>query len=338
MINIFKGKTCNDAWIEAKKAFLNNKNVIRHAGRGGNTFEILHAVFQVENPIDRWIVSRCPPINPAFTIVDTFWVLSGRRDSKFINYWNKRLPKFAGSGKYYYGAYGYRLRNNLNIDQINKAYYALKNDNSSRQIVLQIWDPIKDLPYKNGKPRNKDIPCNLLSMLKIRDNKLEWMQIVRSNDMFLGVPQDLPQFTTIQEIICGWLDIELGTYSHLSDSLHIYERDYKKIEKQTTHFELETNRDSLRLPKKAFDKTLNNICCNIWELTKKQLSEKAIIKLINSNKYSKGYNNLFLIVASEAARKRKYDKLVDSIISECSNPILLQIWKRWETRVKKQQP
>jgi thymidylate synthase len=181
--------------------------------------ELLHVGLTIDNPRQRWIPSRIPALNPAFALAEIVWIINGSNDAKVINYWNPALPQFAGHVEKYHGAYGFRLRNHFNIDQLEKAYYSLQKNGISRQVVLQIWDSKNDMPDNNGKPVSEDIPCNLSSLLKIRNHKLEWMQINRSNDIYRGLPYNIVQFTTLQELIAGWLGIEVGTYNHLSEML-----------------------------------------------------------------------------------------------------------------------
>src|SRR5262249_46066683 len=125
-------------------------------------------------------------------------------------------------GPYYHGAYGFRLRRHYGLDQLDRACEALRRNPDGRQVVLQIWDPTLDLPHDDGSPQAPDIPCNLLSMLKGRGGKLEWVQVMRSNDLFRGMPYNFVQFTTLHEVMAGWLGVELGSYHQLSDSLHYY--------------------------------------------------------------------------------------------------------------------
>jgi thymidylate synthase len=95
----------------------------------------------------------------------------------------------------------------------------------TRQVVLQIWKPDIDMPADDGKPASQDIPCNVMSLLKVRDGHLHWTQIMRSNDIMRGLPYNIIQFTLLQEVMAGWLGCALGEYFHLSDSLHAYDRD-----------------------------------------------------------------------------------------------------------------
>lgn len=76
--------------------------------------------------------------------------------------------------------------------------------------------------------------CNLVFTFKVRDSKLDMTVFNRSNDLHWGLfGANLCQFSTIQEVLCSWLrheegfkDLELGTYTHITDSLHMYLEDY----------------------------------------------------------------------------------------------------------------
>src|SRR5439155_956769 len=173
----------------------------------------LHAALSIRDSRQRWVASRFPPLNPPFAIAEVIWIICGRQDSKFLNYFNPKLPNFAGTGPTYYGAYGFRLREHFGVDQLERAYRALHSNKDSRQVVLQIWDPRMDLPTESGEPRAPDVPCNLTAILKVRGGRLEWTQVMRSNDLFRGLPHNIVQFTSLQEVIAGWLGLEPGTYN-----------------------------------------------------------------------------------------------------------------------------
>src|SRR5260370_24286567 len=133
------------------------------ASRSGQTRELLGTAFTIKSPRQRWVTSRQPALNPAFAIAEVIWIMSGRRDAEFLNYWNPKLPQYAGSGKNYHGAYGFRLRRHLGLDQLERAYQALSNNPDTRQVVLQIWDSCVDFPLTDGSPADPDIPCNVCS-------------------------------------------------------------------------------------------------------------------------------------------------------------------------------
>ena len=229
MISVFEGLSADAVWQQAAEAFRRSDGVRSQDSRGGPTQEILHVATAIPDPRQRWVVSREPPLNVAFALAEVVWIMSGRRDLAFLEYWNTRYRDFVGSGPELHGAYGYRLRHHLGIDQLDQAYQVLKHNPDTRQVVLQIWDSRIDLPSSDGTPADRDIPCNVVAMPKLRDGKLEWLQVIRSNDMFLGVPHNLVQFTFMQEILAGWLGVDCGPYTQISDSLHVYDRDWKNV-------------------------------------------------------------------------------------------------------------
>ena len=82
---------------------------------------------------------------------------------------------------------------------------------------------------------NKDFVCTLTGIFQIRNNKLNFTINMRSNDAILGTPTDIPFFCTLQIQMLELLkskypDLQLGTYTHFSHSLHIYERHFELVE------------------------------------------------------------------------------------------------------------
>src|SRR5262245_46461914 len=106
----FEGDSADRVWLAAAAMFESDRLPRTQASRDGTTSEILHACFVIRDPRQRWVLSRRPFMKPAFAIAEMVWILRGRQDSAFLNYWNPQLPKFAGAGSKYDGAYGYRLR------------------------------------------------------------------------------------------------------------------------------------------------------------------------------------------------------------------------------------
>ena len=138
MISLIEGKTANEVWKKAAKMLLTQENKIK--GRAGEVYELLHAFISIENPRQKWVYERMPPVSIGFALAELVWIMNGEERSEVINYWNPSLPKFAGDGDTYYGAYGKRIRSHFGFDQLEKAYNALQNTPESRQVVIQIYD------------------------------------------------------------------------------------------------------------------------------------------------------------------------------------------------------
>jgi thymidylate synthase len=333
MIHTFEGDTADAVWRMADAKIRAGSGTWAQASRGGETEELLHAAFTVRDPRQRWVVSREPALNPAFAIAEVIWILSGRNDAAFLNYWNRRLPDFAGKGETYHGAYGYRLREHFGLDQLERAYRALQNEPDGRQVVLQIWDSRIDFPNEQGQAVSEDIPCNISAMLKVRQGRLEWTQIMRSNDLFLGLPHNFVQFTAVQEVLAGWLGVEPGTYTHWSDSLHLYSPDVERAQANTS-LTVEPNTDSLCLPKTESDRVLADLEDRIERMIQPDLTREDLRALTGPSDIPTAFQNLVFVVAGEAARRRRWTDIAQSAMASCANPALLQVWERWTARME----
>ena len=330
-MHLFEGTTADDVWRKAVAEFGSSGNAKQQGSRAGDTRELLGAAFTITDPRQRWIASREPALNPAFAIAEVVWIVSGRSDSSFINYWNPKLPAFAGNAKQYHGAYGFRMRRHFGVDQLERAYSALSQNPHTRQVVLQIWDARIDLPSNDGTPSDADIPCNICSFAKIRDGKLEWTQILRSNDLFLGVPHNFVQFTSLQEILASWLGVEVGSYRHVADCLHVYVRDIDHLD-QSTSLQCEHNTDVLRFRKIDSDKWFKELGSRMDKMTGALLTEKKLLALTKNADFPRALHNWMLVVAADCARRRKWVDLSYEFMADCSNPALKQLWDRWFAR------
>lgn len=264
-------------------------------------------------------------------MAEVIWIMTGRNDSAFLNYFNRQLPRFAGRGETYHGAYGYRLRRHLGVDQLDRAYNALRNKPASRQVVLQIWDSRIDLPKNTGRESAADIPCNVVSLLKVRGGKLEWMQIMRSNDVMLGLPYNFIQFTMLQEIMAGWLGLRLGSYVHVIDSLHVYERDLTGgILRQA--IKPATNVDRIGLPKAESEKAFRELAARTEKVIDHSFTAKQLLRSLKDSWLSRPYRNILAVISAHGARRRGDLSNAKEILSLCSNSVYQQLCRNWLER------
>lgn len=331
MIVHFDGSSADDVWQQAAEEFQCSDRIRSQNSRSGSTREILHAAMSIADPRQRWVVSRKPPLNVAFALAEVVWIMRGRRDLAFLEYWNSRYRNFVGPGPELHGAYGYRLRHHLDIDQLERAYQILDRDPDSRQVVLQIWDSRIDMPAADGTPSNSDIPCNVLAMPKIRDGKLEWLQVIRSNDMFLGVPHNFVQFTSLQEILSGWLGVECGSYTQISDSLHVYDRDWEKVVDSHPLPNISLSIDSLTLPRQESDRVFKELERRVEKMIDPETEPGTLEGLASWDSVPQGYRNIVYVLAAEALRRRGLREAATGIMQHCKSPVYQQLWSRWSS-------
>ncbi len=223
MLRTFSGINLQDVFKSALYELMTDGAVA--SPRGMETKEFVPAVFEIKNPLSRFITLESRKMNPFYAIVETLWYLNGDNDVTRLTPYNKAMGRFSDDGETLRGAYGARLiqkNQELNKSQFGLVYDKLKEDPSSRQAVSIIWDPWRD--YE----KTKDVPCTVGFIFTIRDNKLNMTTIMRSNDIVLGTTYDVFAFTIFQEFLARKLHVDLGEYVHLANSFHVYETHYEQ--------------------------------------------------------------------------------------------------------------
>lgn len=209
-----------------------NKQTFKDS-RGGRVKEFLDFKTIINNPYKRCVGGCERNINVFFLLAEAMWIALGRKDVKFLNIFNKKMKDFSDDGINFHAPYGFRLRHwgvrtedsfieeGLNAsrgyDQVVDAIRILSENPESRQVVMSIWNPNFDLGYKT-----KDIPCNDIIFLKIRNGKLVTTIQNRSNDLHWGLPTNIFQFSFLTELMSNCIGIKLGSQTHNSQSLHVY--------------------------------------------------------------------------------------------------------------------
>ena len=239
-IKVFKGTDLNSVMPKVYDYVLSEGR--ESSPRGKKVIEskrpVVLDIFPDRNP---WTFIKGRKLNPYFAIAEVIWILSGRKDVSFISYYNKNISQFSGDGIEFDGAYGDRLRNwpiyveneiyysdidkkvfELDfVDQIALVCRRLKSDPNTRQAVLSLWDPSRDL-----KEGSKDYPCNNMCYFTLRNNILDMSVIRRSNDMIWGLPYNQIQFYFIHAMIAGEIGAEIGMYTEFVQNMHVYTENY----------------------------------------------------------------------------------------------------------------
>lgn len=218
--------------------------------RGARTLEVTAPVCTVySNPLQRVLLSSVRDCNPFFHQAEAIWILAGRRDVAFLTRFNKRMAEFSDNGITFHAAYGHRLRTGADRyiyqDQFKSVVKLFQKDINTRRAVLQIWCSYMDLNFDS-----KDIPCNDLVFLKVRDGKLNISVANRSNDMIWGAyGANAVQFSFIQEYLAAMIGVEVGEYRQVSDSFHAYPDNplWDKLVEAESNGELSDSYESLGL-------------------------------------------------------------------------------------------
>ena len=95
----------------------------------------------------------------------------------------------------------------------------LKRNRESRRAVISVRDNEID-------SRNKDAACMQSIQFFIRNDKLDCMTLFRSNDLPEAFFFNAFGLIKLQERVAGQLGVQTGTYTHRSNSMHYYEKDF----------------------------------------------------------------------------------------------------------------
>ena len=209
----------NDLWVDALGQ-LSNAPVVK--SRVGKSRELIGRQFILHDPYSNFLTHPIRKLSPWYAASELLWYLSSSNEIEMIKYYAPRYEQFSDDGVTVWGAYGYRWKL---YDQLNKVIKLLKESPNSRRAVMTCYSAMLDLDHKS-----KDIPCTLTLQFLIRDERLICICTMRSNDVWLGLPYDIWCFTCLQILIAQELGIGVGQYIHQPGSLHLYEKNYEKVE------------------------------------------------------------------------------------------------------------
>ena len=119
------------------------------------------------------------------------------------------------------GAYGPRV-----YSQLPWVAGLLHTDPDTRQAVITVWGR-----QELAAPPRRDMPCTVSLQFQRRGGKLNLAVMMRSSDMWLGVPYDWWQFSRLQMTMAWTLGIPAGSFTFFAGSLHVYERNAAAVKK-----------------------------------------------------------------------------------------------------------
>lgn len=199
--------------------------------------EALNAITVIKDPTRCILKSPIRKLPMRYCIGELLWYLSGNPELKAIQLYTSAWDRMSDDGETVNSNYGERIQQATDeysggiFNQMEMIEKMLIKDPASRQAVIHIKQPRNLIKYPT-----KDVNCTVCLQFFIRDERLYMTTYMRSNDLWMGFPNDVFQFTAMQIYLAMRLGVQLGTYTHHAGSLHLYERDYltalKNIEKE----------------------------------------------------------------------------------------------------------
>ena len=163
---------------------------------------------------------------------------SVKTDDDFAKQWGELGP-----------VYGKQWRNFSGIDQLEWVINEIKNNPSSRRLIVSAWNPAEiEEMTKAGLP-----PCHTLFQFYVsHDNKLSCQLYQRSADLFLGVPFNIASYALLTMMIAQVCNLGLGDFVHTFGDVHIYNNHNEQVLEQLS-------RTPKNLPKMKLNQNINSL-------------------------------------------------------------------------------
>lgn len=178
-----------------------------------NTKALFNVGFEILNPLDNEINTDFRKWNKNYAEREFNWYLeadpSAVEISKFAPIWKNMMDEYGEVRS----NYGWQWNRN---NQLKKVINLLKDKKDTRKASISIYDGKEIDTYY------KDTPCTYGIQFTILNNKLNMTVLMRSNDLWYGFCNDQFCFSKLQQIVAKELNIEIGTYYHFAQNLHLY--------------------------------------------------------------------------------------------------------------------
>lgn len=184
-------------------------------------------------------------------IYELLWFLKGDTNVKYlqehgVRIWNEWADENGDLGH----IYGYQWRSwpaydGSFIDQISDAIDQIKNNPSSRRIIVSAWN-VADIPSM------KLPPCHAFFQFYVADGRLSLQLYQRSADTFLGVPFNIASYALLLMMVAQVTGLEAGDFVHTLGDAHIYKNHFDQARLQLT-------REPRKLPRMLINPDVKSI-------------------------------------------------------------------------------
>ncbi len=194
-------------------------------------------------------------------IHELIWFINGDTNIKYlkdngVTIWDEWADKNGDLGPVY--GYQWRNWNSDGVDQLSNVIKSLKENPSSRRMIVTAWNPniipdsskSFDENVKNGKAALP--PCHAFFQFYVSENKLSCQMYQRSADVFLGVPFNIASYSLLTHMVAQVCEYEVGDFIHTFGDTHIYLNHIEQVE-------LQISRDPMPLPTLKLNKEVKNI-------------------------------------------------------------------------------
>ena len=200
---IVSGMTLPDAYHNALRTLFELGGIVDAPSWGTRCIEVSIA-FIAESPMEEPRISRLFPGGPRDLEKYRLEMLYGIEDFEVER-----------------GNWDYTYHDRIGW-QIKSVIRELRRDPYSRRAVIEV--------RRTSDIFLDDPPCLQHIQFVIRNGKLNMTVLFRSNDACKATFMNAYALTCLQENVAAELGVGIGTYTHIANSFHAYERDWGLLE------------------------------------------------------------------------------------------------------------
>jgi thymidylate synthase len=154
-------------------------------------------------------------------IYELLWFLRGETNVRYLNehgvtIWDEWADEDGNLGRVYGAQWrDWRGGNGIRVDQIDKIISEIKENPSSRRLIVSAWNPaeIDEMALP---------PCHVLFQFYVNDGELSCQLYQRSADLFLGVPFNIASYSLLTMMMAQVCNLAPGDFVHTFGDLHLY--------------------------------------------------------------------------------------------------------------------
>jgi thymidylate synthase len=155
-------------------------------------------------------------------IYELLWFLHGETNVRYLNehgvtIWDEWAGENGDLGRVYGAQWrDWRGANGIRVDQIDKVISEIKENPSSRRLIVSAWNPaeIDEMALP---------PCHVLFQFYVNDGELSCQLYQRSADLFLGVPFNIASYSLLTMMIAQVCGLRARDFVHTFGDLHLYQ-------------------------------------------------------------------------------------------------------------------
>jgi thymidylate synthase len=214
--SVIKGDSLSEITNIAIERIIENGE--KSSSRNGDVTYLNNVIVELTNPMSRHLNLQGRNNNIYATIGELFWIMSGTDViDPFLSFFLPRAKDYSDDGATWRGGYGPRIYMD---NQLQNAIDVFKTDGLyTRRSIISIYDSGIDSGVET-----KDLPCNNLIHFLVCDGKLNMNVVSRSSDVIWGLfGINIAEWTFLQEYVAQMVGVPVGTYTHFTSNLHIYD-------------------------------------------------------------------------------------------------------------------